>query len=82
MCKDLEGKAEGGESEIQGQRKSRRSSKEERGTLEKDIRMGSLLGRRGVPAAQGRMERMLKAPVERGPSEGGNGLNKDVSRKK
>lgn len=82
MCKDLEGKAEGGESEVRGQRKSRSCSKEERGTLERDIRMGRLLGRRGIPAGLGRMEGMLMAEVEEGPSAGGNALSEDLSRKK
>lgn len=82
MCKDLGGKAEGSESEIQGQRISRSCSKEERGTLEQDIRMGRLLGRRGIPAGRGRMEGMLKAEVEEGPSDGGNAWSEDLSRKK
>lgn len=76
------GEGRRGESEIRRQRKSRSRSKEERGTLEKDIRMGGLLRRRGIPTGLGRMEGMLKAEVEEGPSDGGDALSQDLSRKK
>lgn len=47
-------------------------------TSEKDVRMGRLLGRKGIPPGLGRKERRLKAEAEENISDGGNGLHRLV----